>query len=87
MPKRKALVAQEYWERKITVGETFDVEPQDLELLVKLGRVAESSGSDDDDDDEKKKKYSTVSLDDGAYNNRQMTAVNPPFKTKTKITK
>lgn len=39
MPKRISKVAQEYAQRQIGVGETFDVEPQDVALLLTLDRI------------------------------------------------
>jgi hypothetical protein len=39
MAKRIAKVAQEYAQRHIEVGETFDVDESDVALLLELGRL------------------------------------------------
>lgn len=42
--QRIAKVAQEYAQRQIKVGETFDVEPQDVHLLLTIGRIEPVAG-------------------------------------------
>lgn len=44
MHRRVAKVAQEYAGRQVDVGETFDVDQQDLELLIAIGRVEREDG-------------------------------------------
>lgn len=44
MQKRIAKVAQEYAGRQVQVGEGFDVEPQDVVLLLTIGRIEPQDG-------------------------------------------
>ena len=39
MPQRISKIAHQYAERDLTAGESFDVEPQDVSLLLLLGRI------------------------------------------------
>ena len=65
MPRRKALVDQVYWDKKIAAGESFEVESEDLFLLAAIGRISEK-------DEEDRQEYATESFDDGGYKNREM---------------
>lgn len=44
MIERTAKVAQEYAGRYIKVGETFEVEPQHVTLLLTIGRIEPEEG-------------------------------------------
>jgi hypothetical protein len=69
MPRYTALVEQEYADRRIKVGEAFDVEPIHVQLLSMLGRIDPQEGS-----------YEARDIRAGnapAYSTRAMTAARP----------
>lgn len=44
MPKRMSRIAQEYSGRAVAVGERFEVEAQDVSLLLAIGRIEPEEG-------------------------------------------
>ncbi len=44
MPERIAKVAQEYGQRRIKVGELFQVEPQHVDVLLRVGHIEPEEG-------------------------------------------
>ncbi len=44
MPERIAKVAQEYAQRRISVGERFHVEQQHVDLLLRVGHIEPEEG-------------------------------------------
>lgn len=46
MSKRVAKIEQRYAARTVTVGESFDVHPNDVRVLLALGRIEPIQGED-----------------------------------------